>query len=172
MEQNAAQAVTVRSVGVKYGLISAMISIVFFLVLVFTGQNAFDNTWNWIGLIFSIAILVLAQKNYKDSGDGFMSYGQGVGIAFWIALISLIIGGLFTYLYTTVIDTTVMDMMYQKQAEEMEKNGMTSEQIDMAAKWTRMLFWPIYIFFGLFFGVLVGVIVSIFTQKKRAEPTF
>jgi hypothetical protein len=172
MEENVSKPVTVRSIGLKYGVISALVSILFFLVLVLSNQNAFDNKWSWVGLVFSIVILVLAQKNFKESGDGFMSYGQGVGISFWMALISTLAGLIFTYVYANVIDPTVMDMFYNKQMEDMEANNMPQEQIDMAVKWTKMLFWPIYIFMGLFFGVLVGVIVTIFTHKKSPETAF
>ncbi len=169
---NPGSTVTTRSVGIKWGLISGLISIVFFLTLVLSGQNAFDNKWNWIGLIISLAIVFLAHKNYKESGNGYMSYGQGVLIGFWIALVSLVLGAGITYLYVTVIDTGAMDLFYDKQIEQMSKNGMPDDQIDMAIGWTKALFWPMYIFFGLFFGVLVGVIVSIFTQKKNPEPAF
>jgi len=169
---NTTSAVTPRSVGIKFGLISALISVVFFLVLALSGQNAFDNTWSWIGLVISVVIVYLAHKNFKDSGNGFMSYGQGVGIAFWIALISLVINFAVTYLYVSFIDTGAMDLFYEKQTEQLSANGMQDEQIEMALSWTRTLFWPMYLFMGLFFGVLVGVIVSIFTQKKNPEPAF
>ena len=169
---NPTSMVTPRSVGIKFGLISALISVVFFLVLVISGQNAFDNKWSWIGLIISVAIVFLAHKNYKESGNGFMSYGQGVGIAFWITLVSLVINFVITYCYVTFIDPSAMDLFYDKQTEQMAANGMQDDQIDMAIGWTKTLFWPLYLFFGLFFGVLVGVIVSIFTQKKNPEPAF
>src|SRR5687768_6189777 len=110
---NTTSAVTPRSVGIKFGLISALLSVVFFLVLALSGQNAFDNTWSWIGLVISVVIVYLAHKNFKDSGNGFMSYGQGVGIAFWIALISLLISFAVTYLYVSFIDTGAMDLFYQ-----------------------------------------------------------
>jgi hypothetical protein len=166
------QGISTRAIGIKYGLISTLISIVFFLALVLSGQNAFDNKWSWFGLVFSIVLVVLAHKNFKDAGNGFMSYGQGVVISFWIALISLLIGGLFTYCYVTFVDPDAMITFYEKQAQQMEEKGMPQEQIDMAITWTKTLFWPMYIFFGLFFGVLVGLIVSIFTQKKNPEPAF
>jgi TRAP-type C4-dicarboxylate transport system permease small subunit len=172
MEENEANVTTVRSVGLKYGLISALISIVFFLVLVLSGLNAFDNKWSWINVIVSIAILYLAHKNFKDEGDGFMTYGQGVGIGFWIALVAVVVGGLFTYVYSNFIDTGAMDAFYEQQYEKMQTNGMQDEQIDVAIEWTKKLFWPMYIFFGIFFGVLIAVLVSIFTQKKAPEQRF
>jgi hypothetical protein len=172
MEENEANVTTVRSVGLKYGLISALISIVFFLVLVLSGLNAFDNKWSWINVIVSIAILYLAHKNFKDEGDGFMTYGQGVGIGFWIALVAVVVGGLFTYVYSNFIDTGAMDAFYEQQYEKMQTNGMQDEQIDVAIEWTKKLFWPMYIFFGIFFGVLIAVLASIFTQKKAPEQRF
>ena len=89
-----------------------------------------------------------------------------------MALISLVINFIVTYLYVAFIDTGAMDIFYEKQTEEMAKKGMPDDQIDMAIGWTKTLFWPMYLFFGIFFGVLVGVIVSIFTQKKNPEPAF
>ncbi len=172
MESKNTPAVTTRSVGVKWGLISALISIVFFLVLVISGQNAFDNKWNWIGLILSVILVFLAHKEYKDTGDGYMSYGQGVAIGFWIALVSLVLSFLVTYMYVSFIDTGAMDLFYDAQIEQMSKQGMPDDQIDVAVSWTRKLFWPIYLFFGLLFGVLVGVVISIFTQKKNPQPVF
>jgi hypothetical protein len=167
--ETTANALTVRGVGVKFGLISAGISIFFFLVLVLTGMNAFDNKWNWLGLVISVIILVLAHKQFKDNGDGFMSYGQGVGIGFWIAVVSLIIAGGFTFIYVNFIESTAMDAFYDAQRTGMEEKGMGDDQINMAISWTQKLFWPIYFVFGLFFGVLVAVIVSIFTQKKNPQ---
>lgn len=164
--------VTPRSVGIKYGLISAVISVVFFLSLALAGLNAFDNTWNWIGLVVSVVLVVLAHREYKANGTGFMSYGQGVGIAFWIALVSLAINFVITYLYVSLIDLNAMEVFYDAQAQKMAEQGAPDSQIDMALSWTRKLFWPMYIFMGLFFGVLVGAIVSIFTQKKSTEPAF
>lgn len=164
--------VTPRSVGIKYGLISAVISVVFFLGLALSGLNAFDNTWSWIGLVISVVLVFLAHREYKGNGTGFMSYGQGVGIAFWIALVSVAINFVIIYLYVSFIDLNAMELFYDAQAEKMARQGAAEAQIDMALSWTRKLFWPMYIFMGLFFGVLVGVIVSIFTQKKNPEPAF
>lgn len=164
--------VTVRSVGIKFGLISAGIGIFIFLVLVLTGQNAFDNKWSWINIIISIALLVMAHREFKQSGDGFMSYGQGVGIGFWMTLISLIIGGVVVAVYANVIEPQVMERFYEMQRINLEEQGMADNQIEVSMEWTRKLFWPMYGIFGLFFGVLMAVIVSIFTQKKNPQPVF
>ncbi|MBA4053482.1 MAG: hypothetical protein C0490_02100 [Marivirga sp.] len=172
MEENETNKPTVRSVGLKYGAVATFVNIVFFLILALSGLGPFDNKWGWIGMVFSVIILVLAHKNFKDEGDGFMSYGQGVGIGFWISLVAVVIGALFTYTYANIIDPATMESFYEKQYEQMQEKGMQDEQIEMAVTWTKKLFWPIYVVFGIFFGLIVALIVTIFTQKKSPEQTF
>lgn len=172
MEENGSnEVVTVRSVGMKFGLISAVYSIVFLVGMSLAGLNAFDNKWGWINMIVGIALFVLAHKNFKDSGDGFMSYGQGIGIAFWSTLTSIVIAGAFTYLYAEVIAPETMERFYDAQREQMEAKNMPDEQIEMATSWTKKLFWPMYVFFGMFFSILIALIVTIFTQKKNPDQT-
>lgn len=172
MEENETNRPTVRAVGLKYGAISAIVNIVYFLILALSGLGPFDNKWGWIGMIFSVVILFLAHKNFKDEGDGFLSYGQGVGIGFWISLVAVIVGGLFTYTYANIIDPATMEAFYEKQYESMAEKGMAEEQIEIAVSWTKKLFWYIYGFFGILFGVILALIVTIFTQKKNPERTF
>jgi len=169
---NTTSPVTTRSVGIKVGLISALVVVVLFLMLAISGVNAFDQSWNWIGMVITIALVILAHKNFKDNGTGYMSYGQGVGIGFWMALVAVIISGLVTLAYVTFVDTGAMELLWETQAEKMAQQGMGDEQIEMGLSIAQKLFWPMYFIFGLIGGVLVAVIVSIFTQKKNPQPVF
>ncbi len=101
-----------------------------------------------------------------------MSYGQGLGIAMVVGIVSLILGGLFLYIYISFIDTSAFEAVWEKAAADMEANGQSQEQIDMGMEWGRKLFWPMYILGGAFGSFIVGLIVSIFTQKKAPEQTF
>ena len=81
MEETATPAGDKRSVGIKYGLISTVVGIVFFLVLRFAGQNPFVFKYGWVvSLLSTIVLLYLAHKEYKSDNNGFMSYGEGIGI--------------------------------------------------------------------------------------------
>ena len=161
-----------RKVGVKFGLISAGIGVFIFLVLTLTGMNAFDNKWSFLHVAIGVILIILGHKEFKQSGDGFMSYGQGVAIGFWMALVSVVIGGLFTWIYTAFIEPTAMEPVYEMQRMKFEEQGMPDSQIETSMEWMKKLFWPIYFFFGIFFSVLIAVIVSIFTQKKNPQPVF
>lgn len=170
---SAAPSLTTRSAGIRYGVIGGLISIVFFLFLSLAGLVG-TGYWNWIGYLITAAIIFMAHKYYKENGDGYMSYGQGIGISVWIGLISAVISSIFTYIYVKFIDSSFVEMLKQKQIEGMQEKGMSDEQIDQAMQYASMFMTPEAMFlFGLFFGVLgtviIGLIVTIFTQKKAPE---
>lgn len=174
MENASSQSISTRSVGLRYGLILAIISIIYFLILSLAGINAQEGAWNYLGILFTIAILILAHKYFKENGNGFMSYGEGVGIGFWICLVSSVISTLFSYIYIKFIDASMLDMIREKQLESMEGRGMSDEQIEqameMAAKFSTPEMILIFgILMGLFFGMLVVLLVTIFTQKKNPD---
>jgi hypothetical protein len=169
--------VTTRSTGVRYGLINALFGIVFFLVFVAMGVNIATSPLRWLGYCVTIVIVVLAHMYYKKNGNGYMSYGEGLGIGLWIGLISSVISSIFTYIYVKFIDSGFVDAIKDAQIEEMQKKGMSDEQIDQAMKFASMFMTPEAMFgFGLFFGFLgilvIALIVSIFTQKKAPETAF
>jgi hypothetical protein len=109
MEENATPTeLTTRSVGIRYGLILATISIVFFLDLfndrrrhVLEGRSMGRYRNDHRGSI-------PAHKYFKDNGDGFMNFGQGVGIAFWCGLVSSVITSVFTYLFIKFFDNSMI----------------------------------------------------------------
>jgi Protein of unknown function (DUF4199) len=174
MEQNPTiEKPSVMAVGVKYGLFIGIASILFTLVLVAFGSNYFVSDWKkWIGFPITIALVVLSHREFKGKGDGFMSFGQGFGITFISILVSVIIGIIFSYCYASFIDTSAMEDMYQKTAEDMEAKGQNQEAIDIAISWTKKLFWVFYFAGGVFFAAIIGVIIPIFTQKKNPTPTY
>ncbi|HEU5148732.1 MAG TPA: DUF4199 domain-containing protein [Chryseosolibacter sp.] len=190
-EVNSTSTLTTRSVGVRFGLIGAVCSVAYFLVLSVAGINMASGAWSWIGYGITLLIVVFAHKYYKDNNietqsvaiddrrvaHGFMSYGQGVGIAFWIGLVSGIISSIFTYLYIKFVDTSFIDMVKEQQIETFQKQGMSDQQIDQAMKVAANFTTPeMMLIMGLLGSIIVtviiGVIVSIFTQKKNPEPAF
>lgn len=175
MENSAEEKLSTRSVGIRYGLILGVISIVYFLVLSLSGLNPNDG-WNWAGLVFTIGAIFLAHKYYKENGDGFMPYGDGVGIGFWITLISSAISSVFTYIYVKFVDTTFMEMIRDQQMEKFQEQGMSDEQIDQAMEMAAKFSTPEMILIfgllgGLFIGMIVVLIVTAITKKSNPEAT-
>ena len=176
-EVNSRSAITTRSAGVRFGLIGAVCSIAYFLILNVAGLDMTSGVWNWLGYVITILIVIFAHKYYKDNGDGFMSYGQGVGIAFWIGLVGGVISSIFTYLYIKFVDTGFIDLVRERQIEAMQQQGMSDQQIDQAMKVASAFTTPEAMFImmlicSIIATVIIGVIVTIFTQKKNPEPAF
>jgi Protein of unknown function (DUF4199) len=163
---NEMESATTRSIGLRFGLISSVISIVLFIIPAVTGQNPFKGAWNWVGMVVGIGILVFAHKSFKDDGDGFMTYGQGIGIAFWMSLVSTIIVVGFMYVYINFIDANPFELFMEQQQEEMAAKGTPENIIETSTEWTRKLFWPIALVMGVLGSIIIALIVSIFTQKK------
>jgi hypothetical protein len=162
---------------VRFGLIGAVLSIAYFVILNIAGLDVTQGFWNWFGYAITIAILVFAHKYYKDNGDGFMTYGQGIGIALWIGLVSGVISSIFTYLYIKFIDTTFLDMVKDRQLEALQQQGMSDEQIDQAMEFSAMFTSAEAMFIFMLFGsivatIIIALIVTIFTQKKNPQPVF
>jgi len=174
MENEQATPVTTRSVGMRYGLIMAVIAILYFVVMNVAGVDMSQGIGRWGSLVFYIVIIVLAQKNYKDNGNGFMSYGEGMGITFWLALITSVISSIFTFIYIKFIDSSFVELMMDKQREAMAERGMSEAQIDQAMEMMAKFMTPgMMLVFGLVGGLIIilicGLIVTIFTQKKNPE---
>lgn len=169
--------VTPRSVGIRFGLIGAVISIAYFLILNLAGLDITQGFWNWLGYVITIAILVFSHKYYKENGDGFMSYGQGIGIALWIGIISGLIYSIFNYFYIKFIDTSFLETVKDRQMEAMQDRGMSDEQIDQAMQFSSMFMSAEAMLFFMLFGsiivtIIIALIVTIFTQNKNPEPAF
>lgn len=164
---------TVMSVGLKYGLILGLASIAVNIIFFAIGMNPFEGGWKgWIGTVLAIGMIVLAHKNFKDSGSGFMTYGQGLGLSMITFLVSMVLGGIFSYVYLNFIDPTAFEAIWEKAAADMEAKGQSEDQIELGLSWGRKLFWVFFIVGSLFMGLIVGLIVSIFTQKKPPETMF
>jgi hypothetical protein len=175
MEENATTSiVTTRSTGIRYGVIAGLVSIAYFLILTTAGVDMSQGFGRWAGLLITIIVLILAHKYYKENGDGFMTFGQGIGIGFWAGLVGSVISSIFTYIYAKFIDSSFITTMREKAIEDMEAKGQSQEQIDAAMKFVDMFMQAEVMFLmGLFFGILITVIIalviSIFTQKPRPE---
>ncbi|MBL7865095.1 MAG: DUF4199 domain-containing protein [Cyclobacteriaceae bacterium] len=173
MDEQSIPAVTTRSVGMRYGGIMAIISIVVFVAMSFAKVDMSSGIGRWATIPFLLVLIFLAQKNFKDNGDSYMSYGQGMGITFWIALVSTVIYIIFFYVYIAYIDGSFIETIKQTQMDKMAEQGMPQEQIEQAMGYASLFMTPgIMAVFGFFGGIvgalLCGLVVTIFTQKNSS----
>jgi len=163
---------TVKSVSLKWGIILGIVSIALFILGVATDLTT-ESWFSWFGILPLIIIMVLAHMEFKNDGNSYMSYSQGLGIGILVSLVSGFISGLFQVLYTTVIDPEFSEKLMEKLEDQWAEQGLSDQAIETA----RGLFenfqnpW-IGFFTGLaaaaFAGFIVSLIVSAIT--KNANP--
>ena len=168
--------ITPRSTGVRYGVINGVIGIAYFIILMAADIDMSQGFGRWGSTLIAIVLVFLAHKYYKENGDGYMTYGQGVGIGFWMGLVGSVISSVFTYIYAKFIDPTFITTIREKAISDMEAQGQSQQQIDAAMKFVEMFTSAeALLFFGLFFGtlilVVIALIISIFTQKPQPETS-
>src|ERR1700754_1180184 len=98
-ETTETQELTTRSTGIRYGVIYGVISIVFFLVFNLAGLDMSKGIGKYGTWLIGFVIVFLAHKYFKENGNGYMSYGQGIGISFWVGLVCSVVSSIFTYIY-------------------------------------------------------------------------
>ncbi|HNP19124.1 MAG TPA: DUF4199 domain-containing protein [Fulvivirga sp.] len=170
MEENI-EMPTTKSIVMKWGPILGLISIGLILITAL-GELQRSSAMNWIGIIPTIAIIYLAHKEYKDTGDGFMSYGKGLGLGTLIVVVSSLISSIFFYIYIKFIDTNYVQILKDIQLEGMQEQGMGDAQIEQAMKMSENFMTPEMMFvfgivIGVFFGFLVSLVVSAITKNNN-----
>ena len=171
----AAPATSVTAVGLRYGLLIGLVSIVLSFI-------SFTMQWqdSWAMRIASLVVvvngIVLAQRDFKRRNGGFMSYGQGLGIGVVAGCIIGVLSAVFVYVYATLISPELPAQMIEKARAQMEAKGSYSdEQVDqgmaMAAKFMTVPFLAGTSLFGsIIYALLISLIASAFT--KNAQPEF
>lgn len=162
------------SVALRYGLITGFISIIYLLVLYVTEMNT-NTALSWLGMLIPVAGIVMAYKAFKQENGGFMSYGQGLGIGTLLATVSSVVAGIFNYVYTSFIDSTVLTRMREAQMLEMEKKGLSEEQMEQAMAMADKFSGPgMMLVVGIIGGAVMGFIISLIVAAimKNNRPEF
>lgn len=163
-----------NAIALRYGLICGVITVIYSLILNITELALTNKFLGWISFLIMLAAMVMAMREFKRQNQGFMSYGQGLGIGTLVVLISSIIGGIFTYIYVTLIDTGYIEKMRNMQVADMENRGMSDTQIEQGMAVADKMMTPgmIMVFAivgGLVFGFLISLIVSAVLKNNRPE---
>ena len=157
-----------RAVGLRFGLFNALAGVLLFAIAVTMNLNPFKGWFSWIGTAIGIGLVILAHKQYKDNGDGYMEYGQGVGIGFWMG-VAATLSIPFLFVYLTYVDGAPFELFLQQQEDDMISKGTPDNIVETSITWTRKLFWPIALFGGVLGFTIYALIVSIFTKKSNPE---
>lgn len=165
--------VSIRSVAIKYGLISGLIGIIYFVVVDFAGLVGV-SALQWVAYLITAVLIFLAHKEYIRDGDGYMSYGQGLGLGTLLSLVSAVLSSVFAYFYISFINTdyiaNLREITLQKYYESGMGEQMIEKSIEIFDQWTTpVMILVIGIISGVFIGFIISLIVSAITKKSRPE---
>ncbi|MCB2411173.1 DUF4199 domain-containing protein [Hymenobacter lucidus] len=173
MENSTAPAASTTSIAIRYGLLAGLVMCLlsFVIRLLFTDPA---NPVNNVIYLALIAGIILAHKDYKRQHQGFMSFGQGLGLGLLIALVAGVVSGLFSYVYAEFIDPESVTNMIEGMRAKMETEGRSQDQIDTSISWMqKMMTGPFMIatvILGvLFWGLIISLVASAFTKHNRPE---
>jgi hypothetical protein len=167
------QTTTTRT-ALKWGVIIGIICIVGT-----TGINISGKIGNQtLGYVFYAIIAVgiyLAMNDFKKENQGFMSYGQGLGLGVMKSVIVGLLTSSFSFLYNKFIDPSIPDQMLNIAIKELEKKGTPDEQIDQMTDMLKIGFQPgvlfvSVVFMYLFIGFVLSLIIAAILKKDK--PVF
>lgn len=156
----------------KWGIIVSVILSIYTVVIYMSGLFKIGYL-SFLGYLFLLLGIILAAREFRSMNNNYLSFGECLGLGTLVSAITGLISSMFTYVYISMIDTTLMQQMQDLQREQMESRGLTEEQInqamEMAAAFTRP---SVMFLMGLFMYALIGFVLSLIVSAvmKRDKP--
>lgn len=163
-------------IALKWGIITSVVIIIYSVISYMTGL--FKNTTSsYLSFLFLLGGIILAVKEYKTLNNNFLSFGEGLGVGTLMSAVTGLISSLFSIVYMLMIDTTIMQQLGDMQVEQLEKRGMTPEEIDQAMEMMSKFSSPgmLFVFAVLgyiFFGFIWSLIVAAVQKNEKPEMNF
>lgn len=153
--------------GVYIAIVLILVSVVFYV----TG-NPFSKVGNYVNYPVWIAGIVLAQLGYRKMLDGYVTYGQAVGMGVLAALFGSIIMGIYVYLLYTVIDPSLQEQLRLFTEQQIIEQGSVPEgQMEMVLEMSTKFQKPailagMSVVMNTLLGLVISLITAIFVKKN------
>lgn len=163
----------------QYGLISALVSALLFVVLYMGGSAAFGSGWVIpISLCIPIVIAVLACIKSRKENGGFLTFKEALKICFGIFALSAFATSIlsyFIYMFDPGFKESMTQMTIEKTQQLMANFGAPQDSIDKAIKGIMETdlgsIGTIAKSFaqGCIFWFVIALILAAIMKKKRPE---
>ncbi len=162
---------SISSLGMRYGGIVGLIGVILSVIFFITSSST-QNPAQWVTVIILIGGIVMAHREFKKSGNGYMSFGEGFKLGFFVVLISAIINSIFSYIYLKFIDNSILEQAKEQALMEMENQGVGADNpaagmVEMFTTAEAIL--VMGLIFSLIFGVIISLIIAAITKKDEPE---
>jgi hypothetical protein len=157
----------------NYGVLLGVVSVVFGLML-FSLDMHYDQGWaiRSVSLALSLAAILFGISQFKKANEGFLNISQALKLGTGIALIAGIIGLIYFFVLSNVIEPDYMDKMYEigKVKAMADNPQLTEEQIDQGIEMQKSFAWvtyPIILIINIVIGLVFGLIGGLIMKKQK-----
>ena len=117
---------TIKKNGIKFGLISAVISIVLTVLMYAIDINLFANSYIGIGMVFFyLALGIYVVSTTKKEMGGTINFKEAFTVYFLYSVIGIVIANIFNYILFNFIDPSakeqILEITINKTVEMMQK---------------------------------------------------
>ncbi|HXB13849.1 MAG TPA: DUF4199 domain-containing protein [Bacteroidia bacterium] len=156
------------SVILMWGVITALSSIVYYWITNISGVP--NKSMQWIGYIIFFAGLLVGTLQYRNKANGgYVSFGEGYKVGILMTLIIAVLGTINFLVFLQVHPDFPTKILEQSRIDMVNK-GMTTDQMDMAMKYTSKFLTPqMMIIFGLVGQIIGGAILSLLSAGISAK---
>ncbi|OZI07520.1 hypothetical protein BWI93_14385 [Siphonobacter sp. BAB-5385] len=171
-------------IAMKWGAISGIVTAVFsisYQALNMMPDDPMKANMGW-GLLtnflqigFTVLVLVLAMREFRTHNEGYISFGQGVGIAALTGAVWGVLSAGLILIYTQFIDNSAQEKTLRALRNAYEERGMTEEQTETAMRFVTLMTNPGFSFvMTILTGVIVGTVLGLIVAAvvKRDRPMF
>ncbi|MCH7398742.1 DUF4199 domain-containing protein [Belliella sp. DSM 107340] len=172
MEEKITIGDSVKKWGLIYGLVGLILAILTAIFDLATKGFAISGMVTLASVAIVFGIYFLATKEYRESNDGLLSFGEGFKIVALIGLLGGVIRAVGNYLYIKFIDTGYLDRTLEAQIEAQEKMGVPYDP-DAIPAFVKMMqtaeFQIISSFLMAILGFLIWGLIAVAINKKTEE---
>jgi hypothetical protein len=163
----------------QYGLISALVGILFFVILYLGGSKLFTSPLAFAGYVLPIIFAVLACVKQKKNNGGFLEFKEALKIAFGVFVITALASTLVSYVILNFIDDGFRESLLQATIETTQKmmkrfgasDDMIDKQVQQMLQSNPFSFGKMILNFawGCIIWFIFSLIIAAIVKKKKPE---
>ena len=158
----------------NYGVLTGVVLLVFGIML-FAMNMHYDQTAGIqvTNILILVAGIIFGIVQFKKANGGLLAISEALKVGTGVALISAIIGLLYFFLLSNVIEPDYMDKVFEigKIKALNDNPNLTEEQIDQGIEMQKGLTWiyyPIGLIMNVVIGLVIGLITGLILKKEEA----
>lgn len=163
-------------IAIKWGIITAILSILY--TIVYYKTSLFEiPILSWVTFILLLFGLIFSIQEFKKLNNYFITFSEGLSIGTLMSAIAGIVYQIFSNVYNTYIDPSVvekMEMIYrnQLQAQGFSPDRIASELEDASRYTTPGLVFIEGIILHIIIGFVFSLIISAISRSTKADLEF